>query len=73
MVKNKMFFFGGYQGTRRADQSGDQHQLRADAGDAGRRLHDVCLAGLQRRPAGHPDGRLRRQPDRPVAAEHRWR
>ena len=71
MLKNKVFFFGGYQGKIERTNPADQHQLRADAGDAARRLHGVRVAGLQRRPAGDPDRRVRQQPDRSVAAEQR--
>ncbi len=38
-------------GAHREEQSGDDDQLRADAGDAERRLHRVHVAGVQRRPS----------------------
>ena len=38
-------------GTHREEQSADDDQLRADRGDAGRRLHRDRVAGLQRRHA----------------------
>ncbi len=47
-------------GAHREEQPGDDHQLRADAGDAERRLHRHYVAGVQRRPPDHPD--------RPVSA-----
>ena len=39
IVKDKLFFFGGYQGKDREEQPADDGELRADRGDAGRRLH----------------------------------
>ena len=69
IVKNKLFFFGGYQGRDRAEQPADDDQLRADAGDAERRLHRIRVAGLQRRHAAYADRRLWRQPDRSVAPQ----
>ena len=50
MLKNKVFFFGGYQGRIETQQSGDEHQLHPDDGDAQRRLHRLRVAGLQCRP-----------------------
>ena len=45
--KDKMFFFAGYQGTTIRQSPSRHHHVRSDAGDAGRRLHDILL----RRPA----------------------
>ena len=38
---DKLFFFGGYQGTNYGDQPDRQPRVRADGGDAGRRLHGL--------------------------------
>ena len=54
IVKNKLFVFGGYQGRIEKSNPPTVDQLRADRGDAGRRLHRVRLAGLQRRHASAP-------------------
>ena len=58
-------------GADRAQQSGDEHQLHPDDGDAQRRLHGLRVAGLQCRPPGGPDRRFHQQPDRSVAVEQR--
>ena len=39
IVRDKLFFFGAYQGTATPPAPGVEHRLRADAGDAGRRFH----------------------------------
>ena len=46
-----------------------EHRVRADGGDAGRRLHGVRLAGVQRRPADHAARAVRQQPDQPGALQ----
>ena len=46
---DKLFFFGAYQGTATHADAGGQHRVRSDRGDAGRRLHGVRVAGVQRR------------------------
>ena len=69
IVKNKLFFFGGYQGRIERSDPPTIDQLRADAGDAERRLHGHCVAGLQRRRAAHADRRICRQPDRSIASQ----
>ena len=51
IIKNKLFFFGGYQGRIEKSNPATTHQLRADAGDAERRLHRDHVAGVQRRHA----------------------
>ena len=51
IVRDKLFFFGAYQGTIAASASGGQHSVRADGADARGRLHDDHLAGVQRREA----------------------
>ena len=56
-------------GPHREQQPADDDQLRADGRDAGRRLHGVRLAGVQRRRPAHPGRRVRQQPHRPVQAE----
>ena len=48
IVQNKLFFFGGYQGTKTRSDPGDTHPLCSDSGDAGRRLDDLRLSRLQR-------------------------
>ena len=50
IVRDRLFFFGGYQGTTTRVAPTDEHRLRADGGDAGRRLHGVRVAGVQQRP-----------------------
>ena len=53
-ARTRLFFFGGYQGKIEKSNPADDDQLRADAGDAERRLHRVRVAGVQRRPPGAP-------------------
>ena len=53
LVQNRLFFFGGVPGHHRPSAAGRQHRVCADACDAGRRLHGVRLARLQRRTADH--------------------
>ena len=53
LIKDKLFFFGGYQGQIEKSNPPETRQLRADRGDARRRLHRGRLAGLQR-PPDHP-------------------
>ena len=65
IVRDRLFFFGGYQGTDGQPDAGRQHHLRADGRDAGRRLHDVRVSrmpGARRRAAG----RLRQQSHQPA-------
>ena len=65
------------QGVLLRRLSGDQYacppdrqpRVRSHGGDAGRRLHRVRLAGLQRRRAAHPGGALRREHDQPGAVQ----
>ena len=45
IVRDRLFFFGAYQGTATASGPAVEHRLRADAGDAGGRFHGVRLAG----------------------------
>ena len=56
IVTDRLFFFGAYQGTTCASAPTPTHRVHADGRDAGRRLHGVRVAGLQRRPAGHAAG-----------------
>jgi hypothetical protein len=56
IAKDKLFFFGAYQGTRDDAAPGGEQVIHPDAGDAGRRLHGVRLAGVQRRPPGDAQG-----------------
>ena len=39
IVRDRLFFFGGYQGTTVSADAGREHRLRPDRRDAGRRLH----------------------------------
>ena len=68
MLKNKLFFFGGYQGTI-VRQDPATSLLCSDSGNVGRRLHGVCLTGLQRRPADHAESAVRQQPHRSGAVQ----
>ena len=56
-------------GHRAASAARVEHRLRADRRDAGRRFHRVHLARVQRRPAGHPAGAVREQPDQSGALQ----
>ena len=58
--RDRLFFFGAYQGTTHASDAVGEHRVRADAGDAGRRLHGVRLAGVQRRAADRAARAVRR-------------
>ena len=69
MMKNKAFFFGGYQGQVEKTNPPTSISYIPTPRDAERRLHRVRVAGLQRRRAAQPDRRLREQPDRPVAPQ----
>ena len=69
IVKNKLFVFGGYQGRIENSNPPTTISYAPTADDAGRRLHRVRLAGVQRRRPAHPDRRLRQQPHRSVEAE----
>ena len=60
IVRNKLFFFAGYQGTTTRQDPQDTTSVRSDRGDAGRRLYDLRLSGLQCRPGDHADGSVRR-------------
>ncbi len=46
-----------------------QHRLRADGGHARGRLHRVCVAGVQQRPADRAAGAVRQQPGESVALQ----
>ena len=54
-----------------APDAGGQHRVGADRGDAGRRLHGVHLAGVQRRPADRAARAVREQPARSRAVQPR--
>ena len=56
IVRDKLFFFGGYQGTAVRQTPADNIAFVPTRRDAGRRLHGLRLAGVQRRPAGHAAG-----------------
>ena len=47
IVQGKLFFFGGYQGTRDQRDADQLLPVRADGGDARRRLLDDHVAGVQ--------------------------
>ena len=53
IVRDKLFFFGAYQGTRATQTPADIVDVRADGRDAGRRLHRRHL-GRSARGAGQP-------------------
>ena len=46
IVRDRLFFFGGYQGTRAAPAAVGRNRLRPDRGDAGGRFHRVRVAGV---------------------------
>ena len=48
IVRDKLFFFGAYQGTRADADARRHHHVRADRGDAGGRLHAGRLGRVQR-------------------------
>ena len=54
IVRDRLFFFGAYQGTAIRSAAGVEHRLRADAGDAGGRFHRPS-----RRPSATAAGRSR--------------
>ena len=53
MIQNRLFFFGGYQGKVEKTDPPTTRELCPDGGDAGGRLHRVCVTGVQR-PTGGP-------------------
>ncbi|PYR24005.1 MAG: TonB-dependent receptor, partial [Acidobacteria bacterium] len=68
VARDKLFFFGGYQGTALRFRPANRiawvptaQMLGGDFTTFGR-LHDVCLTGVQQRQAGDPGRGLRRQP-----------
>ncbi len=68
--KDKLFFFGGYQGTNTRVNPTDNRAFVPTAADARRRLHRVRVTCLQRRTADHADGpRCLRQPGEPRAVQ----
>jgi len=48
IVKNKLFFFGGYQGT--IQRSDAKHRLRSNSGNASGRFHDLCRPHVSDQP-----------------------
>ena len=54
VLKDRLFFFAGYQGQRREEQSAGDRQLRADREDAGGRLHRGGGRGLHAAHARRP-------------------
>ena len=71
IMKNRLFFFGGYQGRIERSNPVDALGLRPHPGHAQRRLHGLRLARLQRRAPGQPRRALRQQSRRPLALEQR--
>ena len=61
----------GVSGDTAPRDAGRPVRLRADGGDAGRRLHAVRVGRLQHRRERHAPRAVRRQPRRPVAPEPR--
>ena len=47
IVKNKLFFFAGYQGTKLRSGSGQYAILRSDSGDVVRRLDGIRITFVQ--------------------------
>ena len=64
IVRDKLFFFGGYQGTILRQVPTSNIAYVPTAADARGRLHDDHVAGVQRREADHPGRPVRRQPHR---------
>jgi carboxypeptidase family protein len=52
VVRDRIFFFAGYQGTRTPCDASRSGCARTNRDDAGRRLHRVCLARVRRRATG---------------------
>ena len=46
IVHDKLFFFGGYQGTNQHQIPASNHRVRPDRCDAARRLHGVRIGGV---------------------------
>ena len=69
ILRDKLFFFGGFQGTITRQTPASFVGVGADARDAGGRLHGDRLARVQRRPAGHAAGAVREQPDQSGALQ----
>ena len=69
LVRDRLFFFAGYQGTitRRTEPESDL--VHPDSGDDARRLHGGGIRRLQRRPAGHAASAVRQQPHRPCPVQ----
>ena len=64
IIRDKLFFFAGYQGTILRQVPTSNIFVRADGPDARGRLHDDCVAGVQRREADQPGRPVRREPHR---------
>ena len=73
IIKNKLFFFAGYQGTTIRQDPSDSHCVCSHRGDAGRRLYGLRLTGLQRRPADYVESSVRQQPHRSCAIQQTGR
>ena len=73
IMKNKLFFFGGYQGTITPPGSVRHDYIRSDGRDGGGRFHSRRLASLQRRPADHIAASVRKQSDQSHAAQQSGR
>ena len=64
IIRNKLFFFGGYQGTTLRQDPSDMRAVRSNGRDAGGRLYGLCLPGLQCQRADHAESALCEQPHR---------
>ena len=69
IVRDRLFFFGGYQGTILRQTPADNICVRADGPDARGRLYDDRVTGVQRREANQPGRPVRRQPHRSGSLE----
>ena len=69
IIRDKLFFFGGYPGHVGGTGDGRQHRVGADRRDAGRRLHRTRVARLQCRPPDRASRPVREQQSRSLAGE----
>ncbi len=71
IVRDRLFFFDGYQGTDDPPGAGRHARVRAHRSDDGRRLHRRRLARVQRGAADYPARAVRQQPRRSRAVQPR--
>jgi hypothetical protein len=69
VLRDRMFFFGGYERNRIRQTTSNNLGLHADSADARWRLHVVRVGGLQRRARDHAGCAIRQQPDRSVTLQ----